>query len=159
LKDALTKNNNFKVVKQINMLLLNNQNNTINKFESCFKTEISELNICNVGEHRIETTNNTPICQRNNRIQINFEHEISQEIEKNLRLGIIKESNSPWCSRIVPIKKKDGSLRLCIDYRALNAITIKDSYPIPKIDEILDSFKTAKIFSTLDATTAITKLP
>lgn len=66
--------------------------------------------------------------------------------------GIIRESKSPYCSRIVPVIKPDGSIRPCIDYRTLNTMTIKDRYPIPRIDEILDALSSAKIFSTLDAT-------
>lgn len=66
--------------------------------------------------------------------------------------GIIERSNSPWSSRINPVRKNDGSLRLCIDYRALNKRTIKDNYPIPRRNEILDPLATARYFSTLDAT-------
>lgn len=83
---------------------------------------------------------------------------MEEEINKNLRLGIIKNSSSPWSSPVVPVPKKDGSLIMCIDYRALNKVTIKDAYPIPRIDEILDSLSGAKIFSTLDATTGYYQL-
>ena len=67
-----------------------------------------------------------------------------------LQEGIIEPSNSPWASPVVLVKKKDGSLRYCIDYRKLNAVTRKDSYPLPRIDESLDTLKDARYFSTLD---------
>ncbi|MGL5707185.1 MAG: reverse transcriptase domain-containing protein, partial [Aeromonas sp.] len=64
----------------------------------------------------------------------------------------IRPSNSPWCSRLVPVQKPDSTLRLCVDYRQLNSHTIKDNYPLPRIDDIIDSLSKASIFSVLDAT-------
>lgn len=58
----------------------------------------------------------------------------------------MRKSNSPWCSRIVPVQKKDGQARMYIDYRPLNKVTIKDAYPILRIDEILDMLSKARIF-------------
>ena len=63
---------------------------------------------------------------------------------------MIEPSNSPWASPVVLVQKKDGSLRYCIDYRKLNAVTRKDSYPLPRIDDSLDTLKNAKYFTTLD---------
>ncbi|MGL4850984.1 MAG: reverse transcriptase domain-containing protein [Clostridium sp.] len=122
------------------------------KYHDMFKTEISEMTLCNRGKHEIETTSDKPVYQKNYKIPIHFEKEISDQIQKNLELGVIRNSKSPWNSRIVPITKPDGSLRMCIDYRELNKVTIKDKYPLPRIDEILDDLSEACIFSTLDAT-------
>lgn len=128
------------------------ENDIVEKFKDIFKTEISDLNLCSGGTHTIHLTNKQPIKQKNTRIPINYEKEITKEIENNLKLGIIRESKSSWSSRVVPVPKPDGRIRLCIDYRSLNQRTIKDSYPLPCISEIIDSLGKAKIFSTLDAT-------
>ncbi|GBM02203.1 Transposon Ty3-I Gag-Pol polyprotein [Araneus ventricosus] len=64
--------------------------------------------------------------------------------------GIIEESSGTWASPIVLVKKKDGSTRFCVDYRKLNEITIKDSYPLPRIVDTLDALNGSQWFSTLD---------
>jgi hypothetical protein len=123
----------------------------LKEFDFMLSNEISNMTMCNIGYHEIITNDSTPIYQQNARLPQFFDEMIKQEMEKNLRTGIIRESKSPWCSRIVLVKKPDGTLRLCIDYRSLNTITTKDRYPLPRIDDILDSLGKAKYFSTLDA--------
>ena len=71
-------------------------------------------------------------------------------IEESLRKGHIRPSNSPCGAPVLFVKKKDGSLRLCVDYRALNAITVRDRYPLPLIDNLIDQLRVAVIFTALD---------
>ena len=71
-------------------------------------------------------------------------------LDKNLNSSFIAHSKSPAGAPILFIKKKDGSLRLCVDYQGLNAVTIKDKYPIPLISEILDRLGHAQVFTKLD---------
>ena len=75
---------------------------------------------------------------------------IQDEIDKMLRQGIIKPSDSPWTAPVVVVKKKGGKLRFCVDYRQLNKVTTKDQFPLPRIDDLLDTLGKAKYFSTLD---------
>ena len=67
-----------------------------------------------------------------------------------LKDGVIRESNSPWSSPIVMIKKKDGSWRFCVDFRKVNSMTQKDAYPLPRIDETLEALTGSQFFTTLD---------
>ncbi|MGL6131243.1 MAG: reverse transcriptase family protein, partial [Fusobacteriaceae bacterium] len=135
-------------------LMINNvlETKCIEEFGDMFKHQIDDMNACKGGKHKIETGDAKPIYQRNFRVPVHYEAEIDKEIKSNYKLGIIRQSKSSWCSRIVPVKKKDGTLRLCIDYRGLNQVTKKDTYPLPRIAEILDKLSSARIFTTLDAT-------
>ena len=64
--------------------------------------------------------------------------------------GVIQPSNSPWASPVVLVRKKDGSHRFCVDYRDVNAVTKKDKFPLPRVDDLLDQLGEAQYFSTLD---------
>ena len=76
--------------------------------------------------------------------------EVRQHIDEMLEAGAIRPSNSPWCNVVVLVCKKDGGLHFCIDFRKLNTKTKKDSYPLPHIQETLNSLVRARVFSTLD---------
>ena len=71
-------------------------------------------------------------------------------IKELLELGYIRPSSSLFASSVVLVKKKNGTLRMCIDYQALNKNTIKNMYPIPRIDELMDELLGAKYFSKID---------
>ena len=72
------------------------------------------------------------------------------QLKKLLHLGLIRPSVSPWGAPVIFVKKKDGSLRLCIDYRDLNRATVKNRYPVTRIDDLFDQMKGAVIFSMIN---------
>jgi len=75
---------------------------------------------------------------------------VERQIQELLELGYIRTSNSPYRALILVVKKKECSIRMCVYYRSLNKFTIKDEYPLPKIDDLLDSMKGETIFSKMD---------
>ena len=76
--------------------------------------------------------------------------EVAKQLKEMQGQGVITPSSSPWASPVVLVRKKDGSLRFCIDYRTLNAVTKADTFPLPRIDDLLDQLDKCKYFSTLD---------
>ena len=79
-----------------------------------------------------------------------YKDEIERAIHELLALGHIRPSTSPFASSVVLVKKRDNTLRMCIDYRALNKKTMKNCYPIPRIDELMDELRGAKFFSKIN---------
>lgn len=129
-----------------------------NRFQDIFQDELNRNTICNIGKHRIATINDTPIQRYNFRIPIHYEERIDDEVQKLLQQGIIEKGTSAWNSSIVPVQKKDGKLRMCIDYRPLNKVTVKECYQLPLIDDIIDKLGNSSVFSTLDATSGYYQL-
>ena len=76
--------------------------------------------------------------------------ELKAQVDEMESKGFIRPSVSPWGAPVLFVKKKDGSLRLCIDYRELNSVTIKNKYPLPRIDDLFDQLKGAAVFSKID---------
>jgi len=76
--------------------------------------------------------------------------ELKTQLNELLKKGLIRPSSSPWGCPAIFVKKKDQSLRMCVDYRPLNAVTIKNNYPPPRIDILFDQLSKAKVFSKID---------
>lgn len=101
-------------------------------------------------QHRIELNNEIPFKQRYRKIPPSMIDEVRDHLQQLLKGNIIRKSHSPFSSNVVLAKKRNGQLRLCIDYRQLNARTIKDNYALPRIDDILENLAGNKFFSVLD---------
>lgn len=101
----------------------------------------------------------TPIRSKPYRLSWEEDKHLKEEIDKLLSFGLIRPSQGKWSSPVFFVKKKDGSLRLVIDYRRLNKLTVKDSFPLPHIDDLLDSLGGARWFSTLDAASGYWQVP
>ena len=118
--------------------------------KQAFTNKEHPLGRTSVLKHDIELTKPDPIKQPPRREPIHLRAEAEKEVQSMLDKGVIEPSTSPWSSPVVLVRKKDSSIRYCIDYRKVNNVTKKDSFPIPSIEESLTALKDAKFFSTLD---------
>ncbi|XP_026459437.1 uncharacterized protein LOC113360105 [Papaver somniferum] len=122
----------------------------LQKYETVFQ-EPNTLPPSRAHDHHIPLKPlTTPPNQRPYRIPYIQKEVVEQLVQEMLKTGVIQPSRSPFSSPILLVKKKDGSWRFCVDYRKLNEATIKDKYPIPIIEELLDELCGAKVFSKID---------
>ena len=115
-----------------------------------FALDETELGSTDIVTHAIETGNHAPVHQPIRRTPFALRKQVMEMVQRMLDQGVIKLSKSPWASPIVLVKKSDGNMRFCVDYRRLNAITKADVFPLPRIDDSLDLLGKAKYFTTLD---------
>jgi hypothetical protein len=122
----------------------------IQKYEENFSKDNNDLGYYNKTEFNIDTKNEKPIKTKPYRVAYAQQPEVDGMIDEMLVNNIIKKSNSPWASPLVIVKKKDGTNRFCVDYRKINEITVKDNFPVPLIEETLDSLQGSQYFTTID---------
>ena len=113
------------------------------------KTDL-DLGKCNTIKHAIKITDPHPFKERYRRIPPHLFDEVKKHLQEMIEVGAIRKSFSPWASAVVLVRKKDGGLQFCIDFRKLNNRTIKDGYSLPRIEDTLDCLHGAVWFSTLD---------
>lgn len=102
------------------------------------------------AQHYINTGDHPPVAVPPYRMSPVKKELLKKEIDKLLNEGIIEECESPWAAPVVLVPKKDGGVRLCVDYRRLNAVTVSDSYPLPRMDDLLQAAKRTSYMTTLD---------
>jgi hypothetical protein len=120
------------------------------EYDGIFAVDSEDHGRTNKVYHRIDTGDDRPNSQPPRRVPLLKQAVVSDMIDDMQRRGVFEESDSPWSSPVVPVRKKNGELRFCVDYRKLNDVTKKDSFPLPRIDDTLDTLSGAKWFSTLD---------
>ena len=135
-----------KAAKQVRSLLA--------EYHDLFSLEKNEIRCTKAAEHiiKLKDPDAAPFKERFRRIPPPQVDEVREHLKLMLDAGAIQPSNSPWCNAVVLVQKKGGSLRFCIDFRRLNSLSKKDSHPLPRICETLDSLVGAAYFSTFDLT-------
>ena len=122
----------------------------LENYHDVFSVDEGERGETSLTELHIETGGAIPKNQPLRRVFFAVRQEVAQQLAKMQDEGVIQPSSSPWASAIVLVLKKDGSLRICVDYRHLNSVTKPDTFPLPRIDDQLDQLGSAKYFTTLD---------
>lgn len=122
----------------------------LQRYRDVFALSPEELGRTDVIKYTIDTGDSPPVRLRPYRIPEIKKATVEKHVQDMLQRGIIRESTSPWCAPVVLVSKKDGGDRFCLDYRRLNRVTKKDSYPLPRIDSTLDALSGTKYFTTLD---------
>ena len=128
-------------------------------FQDVFSTSEMDLGRTHLTVHEIPTGEARPVKQPPRRVPMALLHEEAAAVEDLKKQGVIRESSSPWASPIVLVKKKNGRIRPCVDYRRVNSLTTKDAYPIPRTQDCLDAMSGSIIFSTLDMTSGYHQIP
>jgi hypothetical protein len=131
----------------------------LEEFSDVFSRSEYDLGCADLVEHPIFTGDSRPIKQMLRRHPIPHVEAIRKQTEEMIKQDVVEPACGEWRSNVVLVKKKDGSLRFCIDYRQLNDITRKDVYPLPRIDVCLDSLSGAQYFSTFDLRSGYHQVP
>ncbi|KAJ7998214.1 hypothetical protein DPEC_G00220270 [Dallia pectoralis] len=122
----------------------------LHRWSKVFAAHDKDFGRTSIVQHQIPTGTAPPSRERYRPIPPSLFAELRSLLQGMIDSGVVRESVSPWAAPIVLVKKKDGSWRFCVDYRKLNAVTHKDAFPLPRIEESLTSLKESKWFSTLD---------
>ena len=122
----------------------------IDSYADIFSTGEGDLGRTSVVRHEIPTGDDVPVHQRNYRQPFHLRQEVQRQVDVLLEQGLVEPSRSPWCSPVLMVPKKDGTFRFCVDFRKLNSKTQWIEYPMPRVDECLESLSGSTMFTTLD---------
>ncbi|CAD6199495.1 unnamed protein product [Caenorhabditis auriculariae] len=131
----------------------------VSKFTDVFVQDDKDLTQTPVFTHDIELLDDRPIRQKTRHIPFGLRNEFRKTLDEMLSKGVAEPSSSPYASPVVLVKKKDGTIRVCIDYREINKVIKQDSYPLPKMDSIVQDLGGNRFFSTLDLLAGYWQIP
>lgn len=126
----------------------------LSKYKDLFSGDKSTIGNIPDLKHSIVTNNESPLHIRQWRLPQSSKEIIKKTVKEMHNSGVIEPSSSPWMSPVVLVRKKNGDIRFCIDYRALNNVTVADQFPLPRIEELIDDLGNTSYFSVLDARSA-----
>ena len=118
--------------------------------QDTFAKNSTDLGFCPVLKHDIDTGDSSPIKQSPRRPPLAAREAEDDILDEMLKSGVIEPSTSPWASPVCMVRKKDGTFRFCVDYRKVNAVSKRDAYPIPDIQDAFDHLQGSKYFATID---------
>ena len=139
-----------KSVKDLTVSQAKRVSELLQKYGNIFSKDDADYGRTNKVKHQIEIENAKPVKEPPRRVPYHLQGDYDKAIDDMLAKNVIEPSTSPWAAGVVLVKKKDGSIRFCVDYRKLNRLTVKDAYPLPRIDDSLNQMSGAKWFCTLD---------
>ena len=131
----------------------------IRSYATLFSKDEYDIGRTSIIQHEINTGQSRPFKQQMRRQPPAYEPKIEESMDKMTKSGVISPASGPFGSNITMVRKSNGDLRFCIDYRQLNAITVKDSYPLPRIDACHDALAGCSYFSTLDMRSGYWQVP
>ena len=133
----------------------------LKEYHDIFSLEKCDMGHTNATKHKIvlKDPDTPPFKEHFHRIPPPQLDEVREHLKLMLDAGVIQPSNSPWCNAVVLVRKKDGLLRFCIDFRKLNSLTVKDSHPLPRICETLESLAGAAHYLTFDMNSGFWQVP
>lgn len=132
----------------------------LREYADVFSSNDEDVGLTNLVSHEIPVVQGTnPVRQPPRRLGMEKDQEVERQVKDLVAKGMVEPTDSSWSSPVVLVKKKDDSWRLCIDYRQLNAVTRKDAYPLPRIDDSLDALAGSVYFSTLDLLSGYWQVP
>ncbi|CAD7092688.1 unnamed protein product [Hermetia illucens] len=131
----------------------------LEKWHKCFSTNLSTIGRSNSTEMEIRVTTSKPVSRQPYKVPFPRRLKVEEMIDELLKAGIIRPSESEYSSPVILVAKSDGTDRLCIDYRALNAITVKEPFPVPSVEEQVAQLAGNSFFTTLDFISGYYQIP
>ena len=140
----------FRSSKKISFIQALELANLLSEFQDCFSRNDTDLGLCKTVYHWIPTGNAKAVRQSMRRTPLHLQSLEKEQLHNMKQAGVIEDSSSDWASPVCIVKKRSGGIRYCSDSRALNAVTVKDAYPLPRISECYDALSGNKFFSQYD---------
>lgn len=133
--------------------------NVVQQYEELSWKQGTRLGRTHLVEHKIDTGDAEPFITRPHHMSPYMLDKLHEELDKMLKLGVVRPSRSSWASPIVMVRKSNNEVRFCFDGRRLNSVTKRDAYPLPRVDAILQKLSGARYLSSIDLKSAFWQIP